>query len=83
MSAGIGEFAEHSFRVSFGERDAHGGVSLHFVKTVANFAFLGLSQDRGLLDFVSVFIEPAGEGTSLGQRQCQRLGFELYHAHGQ
>ena len=82
MSTGIGEFAEHFFGVSFGERDAHGGVSLHFGETSVNFAFLGPSQDRGLLDFVAVFIEPAGEGSSLGQRQRQHLGFELFHTHG-
>jgi hypothetical protein len=35
-----------------------------------------------LLDFVTVFIKPAGEGTSLGQRQRHYLRFDLFHAHG-
>jgi hypothetical protein len=82
MSAGICELTEHFFGVSFGERDAQSGVSLHLGKALANFAFLSTSQDGRLLDFVPVFIEPAGEGSPFGQRKRQYLGFELFHAHG-
>jgi len=67
MSAGICELTEHFFSVSFGERDARSGVSLHFGETLANFTFLGTSQDGRLLDFVPVFIEPAGGGSPLSQ----------------
>jgi len=81
MGTGISEFAEHFLGVGFGERNAHGGVSLHFGEAPENFAFLGASQDGRLLDFVAVLVEPAGEGASLVQRQRQHLGFELFHAH--
>jgi hypothetical protein len=59
LSTDIGEFAEHFFGVGFGERDAHGGIGLHFGEALADFAFLSTNQDRGLLDFVPMFIEPA------------------------
>ena len=82
MNASIGEFAEHLFYVRLRDGNPQTGVGLHFCETLANFTFLGVSQGGWLLDFVAVFIEPAGERPPFGQRQRQHLGFDLFHAHG-
>ena len=71
MSARIGEFTEHLICVGWRERNAHGGIGLHFSQALCDFLLLCPGQGGWLLDFVPVFVKPAGEFAPLlnGQRQ--------------
>ena len=71
MRSRIGEFTEHLLHVGLRERNAHGGIGFHFSQTPSDFLLLRLGQGGWLLDFVPVFVKPAGEFAPLlnGQRQ--------------